>query len=136
VLIAAARERLGELGRRLRAALAPVDVLVLPTTPGAAPLRDPAGGDSPERRERRHAAELTRLCGPVNAAGLAAVSVFGGLDAAGLPLGVQIVARDEATALGAVVACEGLAGPPPRPLLHTVAGAAALAGHHPSAEEM
>jgi aspartyl-tRNA(Asn)/glutamyl-tRNA(Gln) amidotransferase subunit A len=136
VLVAAARERLGELGRRLRAALAPVDVLVLPTTPGAAPLRDPAGGDSLERRERRHAAELTRLCGPVNAAGLAAVSVFGGLDAAGLPLGVQIVARDEATALGAVVACEGLAGPPPRPPLRTVAGAAAVAGHHPSAEEM
>ena len=133
-VVAAARERLGELGRRLRAALATVDVLVLPTTPGAAPLRD--GDDPLERRERRHTAELTRLCGPVNAAGLAAVSVFGGLDAAGLPLGVQILARDEATALGAAAACERLAGPPPRPPLRTVAGAGAVAGRHPSAEEL
>jgi aspartyl-tRNA(Asn)/glutamyl-tRNA(Gln) amidotransferase subunit A len=55
------------------------------------------------------------LCGPVNVAGLAAVSVFGGLDAAGMPLGVQLVARDEAAALAAAVALERLSGPAPRP---------------------
>jgi aspartyl-tRNA(Asn)/glutamyl-tRNA(Gln) amidotransferase subunit A len=116
-----ARERLAVLAAELLAALDRCDVMVLPVTPGAAPPRD---GDEPlERRERRHAAELTRLCGPVNIAGLAAVSVFGGLDLAGLPLGVQIVARDEVTALAAAAAHEELAGPPPRP--PSLAGAAA-----------
>jgi aspartyl-tRNA(Asn)/glutamyl-tRNA(Gln) amidotransferase subunit A len=90
------------------------DVLVLPTTPRAAPARDEGGGP-PSRQDRRHAAELTRLCGPVNAAGLAALSVWGGRDAAGLPLGVQLVARDERTALAAALAAAGLAGEAPRP---------------------
>jgi aspartyl-tRNA(Asn)/glutamyl-tRNA(Gln) amidotransferase subunit A len=110
-----ARGRLDALARRLRDALADVDVLVLPTTPHAAPSRDD-GGD-PVRAERGHAARLTRLCGPVNIAGLAAVNVFGGLDADGLPLGVQLVARDEATALAAAVAYEASTCAPPRPPL-------------------
>jgi Asp-tRNA(Asn)/Glu-tRNA(Gln) amidotransferase A subunit family amidase len=85
----------------------------MPTTPGAAP---PRALDGPLARvERRHAAELTRLCGPVNMAGLAAVSVFAGLDGDGLPLGVQVVAGDEATALGAAQAWESVAGERPRP---------------------
>jgi aspartyl-tRNA(Asn)/glutamyl-tRNA(Gln) amidotransferase subunit A len=111
----AARGQLDALSRRLRDAIAGVDVLVLPTTPHAAPARDD-GGD-PVRAERRHAAQLTRFCGPVNIAGLAAVSVFGGLDADGLPLGVQLVARDEATALAAAVAYEASTCAPPRPPL-------------------
>lgn len=117
----AAGGRLDELGRRLRDAVAGVDALVVPTTPHAAPPRDD-GGDVP-RAERRHAAVLTRFCGPVNAARLAAVSVFGGLDADVLPLGVQFVARDERAALAAAVAYEARAGAPPRPPL--VAGAVA-----------
>jgi aspartyl-tRNA(Asn)/glutamyl-tRNA(Gln) amidotransferase subunit A len=117
-----ARDRLDALGARLRDAIEPVDVLVLPTTPHAAPPRE--GDDPLVRRERRHTAELTRFCGPVNAAGLAAVTVFGGLDSDGLPLGVQFVARDEATALAAADACEWrAAAPPPRPPV-VVAGAA------------
>jgi aspartyl-tRNA(Asn)/glutamyl-tRNA(Gln) amidotransferase subunit A len=111
-LLSSSRARAAELGAALRAALEPVDVLVLPTTPGAAPSR---ALDGPLARvERRHAAELTRLCGPVNMAGLAAVSVFAGLDGDGLPLGVQVVARDEATALGAAQAWEQVAGEAPR----------------------
>ncbi|HYM58905.1 MAG TPA: hypothetical protein VES79_13165 [Solirubrobacteraceae bacterium] len=39
----------------------------------------------------------------------------GTVDAAGVPLGAQFVARDEATALAAAVAHEALAGEPPRP---------------------
>ncbi len=113
--VAAAGRRLQALAAELRAALRDVDVLVVPTTPGPAPPRD---ADEPlVHQERRHAAVLTRLCGPVNAAGLAAVSVFAGLDASGLPLGAQFIARDEATALGAAVAHEALAGEPPRPPL-------------------
>jgi aspartyl-tRNA(Asn)/glutamyl-tRNA(Gln) amidotransferase subunit A len=117
----AAQQRLAVLGIMLRDALAPADVLVLPTTAGPAPPR--ASADPLATTERRHAARFTRLCGPVNVSGLAAVSVFGGLDAAGLPLGVQFVARDEATALGAAVAYEAAAGSPPRPPV--LAGAAA-----------
>jgi aspartyl-tRNA(Asn)/glutamyl-tRNA(Gln) amidotransferase subunit A len=117
----AARGRLDELARRLRDAIAGVDVLVLPTTPHAAPARD--DGADLLRAERRHAAELTRLCGPVNVAGLAAVSVFGGLDADGLPLGVQFVAHDEPAALVAAAGYEARAGAAPRPPL--VVGAAA-----------
>ena len=110
----AARGRLDELARALRDAIAGVDVLVLPTTPRAAPPRDD-GGDL-ARAERHHAAVLTRLCGPINAAGLAAVSAFGGFDDDELPLGVQFVARDEATALAAAAAYETRTGAgPPRP---------------------
>ena len=111
--VRAARDRLAALASELRLALEGFDVLVLPVTPGAAPPRDT--GESLELSERIHAANMTRLCGPVNIAGLAAVSIFGGLDADGLPLGVQVVARDEVTALAAAAAHEALAGPPPRP---------------------
>jgi aspartyl-tRNA(Asn)/glutamyl-tRNA(Gln) amidotransferase subunit A len=125
--VAAAGRRLQALAAELRSALRDVEVLVVPTTPGPAPLRD---ADEPlVRQERRHAAELTRLCGPINAASLAAVSVFAGLDAAGLPLGAQFVARDEATALAAAVAHEALAGEPPRPPL--LAGAHQRSGERP-----
>jgi aspartyl-tRNA(Asn)/glutamyl-tRNA(Gln) amidotransferase subunit A len=120
--VAAAGRRLQALAAELRAALDAVDVLVLPTTPGPAPLRDT--GEPVARQDRRHAAELTRLCGPVNAAGLAAVSVFAVLGAARLPLGAQFVARDEATALAAAVAHEALSGEPPRPPLLTGAAEA------------
>ena len=47
---------------------------------------------------------LTRLCGPVNWCDLAAVSVPCGFTAAGLPIGFQLVARDETTALAAALA--------------------------------
>ncbi len=117
-----------------------------PATLGAFALLD-ADGARREAVERDHApgaggqplhgapvgikdiAGVTRLCGPVNSAGLAAVSVFAGLDAAGLPLGAQFVARDEATALAAAVAHEALAGEPPRPPL--LAGANQRSGESP-----
>jgi aspartyl-tRNA(Asn)/glutamyl-tRNA(Gln) amidotransferase subunit A len=108
-----AHARLAALAERLRDALSAVDVLVLPTTPRAAPPRD--GEDTLARQDRRHAAEFTRLCGPFNAAGLAAVSAPLGRDADGLPLGVQFVARDEVTALAAAAAAEALAGAPAPP---------------------
>lgn len=121
-----ARRGLDVLAAELRRSLEAVDVLVLPTTPAPAPPRE--GDDPLGKRERRHAAELTRLCGPVNVAGLAAVTVFGGLDGHGLPLGVQVVARDEVTALGAAVALERAAGPAPAPPLLAAATLAEGAG--------
>ena len=56
-------------GRRLRDGLVDADVLVLPTTPTVAPPRATTDESRVRRSERRHAAELTRLCGPVNAPG-------------------------------------------------------------------
>ena len=71
-------------------------------------LLDWSGTPSPRSPEplRRLAGVLTRLCGPVNAAGLAAVTVPCGTGAGGLPVGLQLVALDEARALGAALACE------------------------------
>jgi aspartyl-tRNA(Asn)/glutamyl-tRNA(Gln) amidotransferase subunit A len=43
--------------------------------------------------------KLTRIPGPVNAAGLAALSVPCGLGAEGLPVGLQLIGRDEETVL-------------------------------------
>jgi aspartyl-tRNA(Asn)/glutamyl-tRNA(Gln) amidotransferase subunit A len=43
--------------------------------------------------------KLTRIPGPVNVAGLAALSVPCGLGAGGLPIGLQLIGRDEATVL-------------------------------------
>lgn len=105
-----ARAKQRELGLQLRAALDGVDVLAWPTTPQVAPPAD--GAEAPSRADRRLAGVLTRLCGPVNAAGLAAVSVPCGL-AGGLPVGLQLVARDEADALAAARMYEAVAGGAP-----------------------
>jgi aspartyl-tRNA(Asn)/glutamyl-tRNA(Gln) amidotransferase subunit A len=109
-----ARAEQHELASRLTAALDDVDALVWPTTPQVAPPAEEPG--SIDRADRRLAAVLTRLCGPVNAAGLAAVSVPCGLAPEGLPVGLQLVARDERGALAAARAYERLGdGLPLRP---------------------
>ncbi len=54
------------------------------------------------------AVRLTRLCRPTNFLGLAAVSVPCGFTPTGMPVGLQLVARDEATALGAALAYQEL----------------------------
>jgi aspartyl-tRNA(Asn)/glutamyl-tRNA(Gln) amidotransferase subunit A len=41
--------------------------------------------------------KLTRIPAPVNVAGLAALSVPCGLGAGGLPVGLQLIGRDEET---------------------------------------
>ena len=88
---ATARQELADLAWLLRAALAGVDVLALPTCAVAAPARD--------ADPRRAARELTPLCGPANAAGLAAASVPCGFTAGGLPIGLQLVGESEAAVL-------------------------------------
>ena len=66
-------------------------MLALPVCPVAAPPRDA----DPQRAAR----ELTPLCGPANAAGLAAASVPCGFTSGGLPIGLQLVGEREEAVL-------------------------------------
>ena len=54
------------------------------------------------------AVNLTRLCRPTNFLGLAAVSVPCGFTLTGMPVGLQLVARDEATVLGVALTYQEL----------------------------
>ena len=90
--IARARERIGEAQRRLDELLERYDVLVLPTTPQAA---FPFDGPVPQTQ-----ADFTV---PASVSGLAAISVPAG-KRDGLPLGTQVIGRDDALVLGAAAA--------------------------------
>jgi aspartyl-tRNA(Asn)/glutamyl-tRNA(Gln) amidotransferase subunit A len=104
----AAVHELTRLERGLRAGLADVDVLVLPTTPIAAPptdecdFRPDAVGRSPI------IGTLMRLCGPFSWCGLAAVTVPCGTTTDGLPVGLQIAGRDVSTVLGVAATYQAL----------------------------
>ena len=87
--IALARERVEDARRSLDALLGRYDVLVLPTTPQTA---FPFDGPVPQTQ-----ADFTV---PASVSGLAAISVPTG-KRDGLPLGTQVIGRDEALVLGA-----------------------------------
>lgn len=88
---ALARRTRDELRRAYATALAEWDVIILPTTPTTAPLRE--GNDAVAA-----AARLTAFTSPFNLTGLPAISIPCGFDANGLPIGLQIVARPWAEA--------------------------------------
>jgi len=90
--IARARERIDEAKRRLDELLERYDVLVLPTTPQTA---FPFDGPVPPTQ-----ADFTV---PASVAGLAAISVPAD-ERDGLPLGTQVIGRDDALVLGAAAA--------------------------------
>ena len=77
------------------------NLLILPTTPFAAPLIE--GSDAIEQ-----AGKLTRFTAPFNLAGLPAISIPCGFTNEGLPIGAQLVGNywDEATVLRAANAYE------------------------------
>jgi aspartyl-tRNA(Asn)/glutamyl-tRNA(Gln) amidotransferase subunit A len=96
-----ARRTLAGLARDWLSALEHADVMVFPTTPIPAPRSD----EIPAMRGKSFRPEvvikLTRLCGPVNWCDLAAVSIPCGFTPDRLPIGLQLVGRDEATVLAA-----------------------------------
>ncbi len=96
-----ARARLRDVAAAIHAALQDVDVLVAPVTPGTAPSARLAGDADLVAAERALTATLTRFTSPFNVAKVASAAVPAGRGDDGLPLGVQLVARDEATLLAA-----------------------------------
>jgi aspartyl-tRNA(Asn)/glutamyl-tRNA(Gln) amidotransferase subunit A len=95
------------LTARLMAAFDDADILILPTTPVPAPTVAEAGGRDDEYRPPV-TRSLTRICGPVNWCRLAAISVPCGVTATGLPLGAQIIGRDERTVLDTALLYQAL----------------------------
>jgi aspartyl-tRNA(Asn)/glutamyl-tRNA(Gln) amidotransferase subunit A len=102
-----AYRRLEPLKAALIGALDDADVILLPTTPIAAPTHDEVLVRDEEPRPPI-SRTLTRICGPANACELAAVSVPCGLTRGGLPAGIQFVGRDESTVLGAALAYQAI----------------------------
>jgi aspartyl-tRNA(Asn)/glutamyl-tRNA(Gln) amidotransferase subunit A len=98
---ALARRTQTEMKKRFEAFFESYDMLILPTTPIAAPTI--AGNDAVEQ-----AARLTRFTAPFNLTGLPALSIPCGFTSAHLPIGLQIVARTwgDAKVLNAAYAFE------------------------------
>lgn len=96
-LILAHRE-LDDLAARFRSSLDGLDALILPTVsieaPHAASIKSSEGAGITENTMR-----LLQTTAPVSYTGLAALSVPCGLSANGMPLGIQIIGRDEQTVL-------------------------------------
>jgi aspartyl-tRNA(Asn)/glutamyl-tRNA(Gln) amidotransferase subunit A len=99
---------LERLEGELRAGLANVDVLALPTTAITAPPVAEAEFRAHGNGRTPIVGTLMRLCGPFSWCGLAAASVPCGLTAAGLPIGLQLVGRDVATVLSAAARLQDL----------------------------
>jgi aspartyl-tRNA(Asn)/glutamyl-tRNA(Gln) amidotransferase subunit A len=108
----AARAECRTRAARLVSVLDDADVLVTPTVPCVAPTHAEAAQRSEASPRRPIVMRLTRIPGPVNVAGLAALSMPCGLGADGLPVGLQLIARDEQTALRLGLAFERASGAP------------------------
>jgi aspartyl-tRNA(Asn)/glutamyl-tRNA(Gln) amidotransferase subunit A len=95
--------------QELACAFEACDVLLSPTMPVTAPE---VGVDVPRGHEGRNAVDWSYFTYPFNLTGHPALTVPVGRDAAGLPIGLQVVGRpgDEATAIRVAAAIERLAG--------------------------
>lgn len=99
-----------ELGSRWNEAAATVDAIVTPALPRAAPTHEEAAEVDEGSPRRPVVIDLTRLPAPANVAGLAAVSVPAGLSRDGLPVGIQLVGREEGRLLEIAAAFDREAG--------------------------
>lgn len=94
--VEATRAPLAALVENLTGVFEDADVLVLPTTQTTAPtVGESSASDDGHRTPVVRS--LTRLCGPVNVCRLAAMSIPCGFDEEGLPIGLHLVGRDEAS---------------------------------------
>lgn len=89
------RQLCRELGARFSSFLEYADVMATPTVARPAPTHEEADkvGEGPRRPA---VIELTRIPAAVNVAGLAALSIPCGFTAEGLPIGLQLIGKDEA----------------------------------------
>jgi aspartyl-tRNA(Asn)/glutamyl-tRNA(Gln) amidotransferase subunit A len=92
----AGRVQAKRLAAELDAVFDDADVLAIPGSPIEAPTHEwAAGGDDPTEIRREVAMVLGRLPGAINVAGLAALAVPCGFTESGLPVGIQLVGRNE-----------------------------------------
>jgi aspartyl-tRNA(Asn)/glutamyl-tRNA(Gln) amidotransferase subunit A len=95
----AAVTRLHELEAEFADAIRDVDALLLPVSPVPAPEAADVDRTDENGVRRPIVGQLIRLCGPISWCGLAAASIPFGHTVTGLPVGVQIAAREVETVL-------------------------------------
>jgi aspartyl-tRNA(Asn)/glutamyl-tRNA(Gln) amidotransferase subunit A len=91
----AGRTEAKRLAAEMNAAFDDFDVLAIPGSPIEAPTHEWAAQDDPTEIRREVAMVLGRLPGAINVAGLAALAVPCGFTESGLPVGIQLVGRNE-----------------------------------------
>ena len=98
-----------ELARRVDGKLGGVDVLVTPTVPITPPTVDAVGDPAAYVRA---GGLMTRNTQPINLLELCAITLPVGLDAAGMPVGLQLVGRhgEDERLLAVALACEKVLG--------------------------
>lgn len=106
-----ARRRMDELSAIVSRRLEDVDVLLVPTIPATPPVVADVQGANSYKSNNLLALSNTM---PVNVLGLCAMSIPTGLDSAGMPTGLQVIAKpgDEENLIGVALAIEGVLGTP------------------------
>jgi aspartyl-tRNA(Asn)/glutamyl-tRNA(Gln) amidotransferase subunit A len=108
--LAEARAACAALSAELRASVEEHAILATPTVPCEAPTHEEAAERRSGTPRRPVVMRLTRIPAPVNVAGLAALTVPCGSGSGGLPVGLQLIGREETALLAAGRAIEEATG--------------------------